>query len=116
MHRTLVASALVAVLGFTAPSSLLDRLWLLFSSVWSDSASPDAGCIFDPNGGCAPDVGAQSDIGCGWDPNGGDSCLQNTQARLGCTFDPSGRCIPNQKVEAKVGCTFDPYGRCTPAP
>ncbi len=95
MHRTLVATALVAFLGFTTPSGLLDRLWLLLSSSWSVSGSGDLGCTFDPNGGCAPSAGDQNDAGLGWDPNGGASPLQNAQAKLGCGWDPYGRCSLN---------------------
>ena len=71
MHRTLAAMALVALLGATAPSSLLDRLWSLLSSFWSSTTlNSDEGIGWDPNGGTAPPR-TQSDEGIGWDPDGG---------------------------------------------
>lgn len=71
MHRTLAAMALVALLGATAPSSLLDRLWSLFSSFWSSTLNSDVGVGWDPNGGSTPPERPQGDEGTGWDPNGG---------------------------------------------
>lgn len=80
MHRTLAALALVAVLGATAPTRLLDQLWSLLSSLWSsDTLNSDEGIGWDPDGGnkpAPPPDGAKTDEGIGWDPNGGcpDTC------------------------------------------
>lgn len=71
MHRTLATMALVTLLGATAPSSLLDQIWSLFSSFWSSTLNSDAGIGWDPYGGNTPPEGAQGDAGIGWDPYGG---------------------------------------------
>ena len=55
--------------GQSSPD-FLERLWLLFTGLWSD-----AGCRLDPLGGCS--MGSEEppasnlDSGCGMDPLGG---------------------------------------------
>jgi hypothetical protein len=66
MRQALVALTLAAALA-AGRAALLDPLWNLLSSVWSES-TPDAGCGFDPSGLCNPTP--QPDEGCGMDPNG----------------------------------------------
>jgi hypothetical protein len=63
--------ALVALLGAAAPSSLLDRLWSLFSSFWSSTAlKSEEGIGWDPYGSNNPPQKPQGDEGIGWDPDG----------------------------------------------
>jgi hypothetical protein len=66
MRKALIVLALAGAL-VAGPSALLDPLWSLLSTVWSES-SPDAGCGFDPDGGCNP--APRPDEGCGADPSG----------------------------------------------
>lgn len=68
MRQTLIAVTLTAALLAGRPA-LLDQIWALLASFWSESTS-DAGCGADPNGGCKPAPQLQSDAGCGADPNG----------------------------------------------
>jgi len=66
MRRTLVLVVVTASL--LGSSGLLDSFWSLVSSLWS--ASAEAGCGFDPFGGCRPAPQPQPDAGCGLDPWG----------------------------------------------
>ena len=87
MHRTLLATVLTGFLAVTAPTSLLDRLWLLVSSFWNSPLETDIGCGWDPNGGCKPtqQSGGQEEVG---------GALQHAEAKIGCGWDPNGRCNP----------------------
>lgn len=67
MRRALITLALLGSL-FSQPS-LLDPLWSLLSSLWSE-----AGCGADPNGDCPLGPQPQTDEGCGSDPNGRPWC------------------------------------------
>lgn len=82
MRRILVAVVLATSL--TQPA-FFEPFWALLSS-WS-GVFTDAGCGFDPYGGCVPE---QSDAGCGMDPNG--------------------RCTPDTQENTDAGCGWDPYG------
>jgi hypothetical protein len=84
MRKTLVAVTLAAALAAARPA-LLDQLWTLFTSIWSE-ASPDEGCGFDPNGLCIPAPRAEE--GCGGDPDG--RCNPAPQPEEGCGMDPDG--------------------------
>jgi hypothetical protein len=66
MRRTLLALTLAGTFA-AGQAGILDPLWALFTSVWSESSS-DAGCGLDPDGECIPTP--QIDEGCGLDPNG----------------------------------------------
>ena len=70
MRHILVAAVLTATLAAPAPSSLLGPFWDLLASLWSATASSDAGCGADPDGRCIPAAQPTSDIGCGADPDG----------------------------------------------
>jgi hypothetical protein len=69
------------------------RLWSLITSLWSD-----AGCIADPNGGCANQQAeppaVQLDEGCIIDPHGVCGSQQVEQVDEGCIADPNGGCKP----------------------
>lgn len=67
MRRTLLALAIIAPLF---SPGLLDPIGNLLVSFWSASATGDAGCIGDPNGGCQPTPEPQPDAGCEADPYG----------------------------------------------
>jgi hypothetical protein len=61
-----------------AGPGLLGQIWLLLTNVWSTGVTPDSGCHWDPNGGCAagsavPVPAIVPGSGCHWDPSGG--CL-----------------------------------------
>ena len=70
-------------------------LWQTLAGAWSE-----AGCWFDPYGGCgttqAPEPPANSDAGCWLDPHGGCGADQapapQDQADEGCYIDPHGGC------------------------
>jgi hypothetical protein len=81
MHRTLIATVLVGFLSAATPSSLLDQIWSLMASLWTESPSSDAGCGWDPNGRC-------------WPADSGSKPIENTQTKAGCGWDPNGGCIP----------------------
>jgi hypothetical protein len=61
MRKALIALALAA--AFLASPSSFEPLWTLL-------ASADAGCIFDPYGGCTPAPPPQTDNGYIVDPLG----------------------------------------------
>jgi hypothetical protein len=118
----------------------LDSLWSWLTRIW-----PEAGCIIDRNGGCAPaavrgkvTAGTrrfQPDAGCGIDPNGGCTTgavrdrvtagAQRFRPDAGCGIDPDGGCTTGavrgrvtagaQRFRPDAGCTIDPDGACTPA-
>jgi hypothetical protein len=67
MRRSFVLVVLTASL--LGPPGLLDPLWSLVSTLWSGSTA-EAGCGFDPWGGCQPESQSQPDVGCGADPWG----------------------------------------------
>jgi len=83
MRKALVALALAGSLAAGRPV-FLEPLWSLLTSIWS--ASPDEGCIFDPNGRCR--LAPQTDAGCIFDPDG--RCRPAPQTDAGCIFDPNG--------------------------
>jgi hypothetical protein len=63
--------------------------WSRLTGLWEK-----AGCILDPNGGCAAGQStAETDEGCGLDPNGGCAAGQSTaETEAGCGIDPHGGC------------------------
>ncbi|HKH46909.1 MAG TPA: hypothetical protein VKM72_19800 [Thermoanaerobaculia bacterium] len=67
MRRTFVLVVVTASL--LGSPQLFDPLWTLVSSLWSGS-TVDAGCGFDPYGGCRTAPQPQPEAGCGWDPYG----------------------------------------------
>ena len=67
MRRSLVVVVVTASL--LGSPGLLDSFWSIVSSLWSGSTA-EAGCGFDPFGGCRPAPQPQPDAGCGWDPYG----------------------------------------------
>jgi hypothetical protein len=77
-------------------AGLLDRLWSAMTGIWAE-----AGCIIDPNGGCAPTPTAPgTDEGCIADPNGGCVAVQ---------AEP-----PAPAPSTDEGCIIDPHGGCAP--
>jgi hypothetical protein len=67
MRRTLVLAVVTASL--LGSPGLFDSFWPLVSAIWSGSTS-EAGCGWDPYGGCRPAPQPQPDGGCGMDPFG----------------------------------------------
>jgi hypothetical protein len=93
MRSTLAALALTGAL--LTPNAdglhLLDHLWTLFSSIWSEPADKE-GCGMDPLGRCAPAPEDETEAGCGADPDGGCEPAPQAQTKEGCGADPNGRC------------------------
>ncbi len=63
---------------------------------WLAGLWEDAGCTFNPSGGCRDAAGGEPansfdslDNGCTFDPGGG-ACRQTANLDNGCSFDPSG--------------------------
>jgi hypothetical protein len=71
MRTPFLAFALALSLA-AAPPSWLEPFWEAFAPVWAGSAT-EAGCGFDPSGGCTPAPKPSLDEGCGFDPSGGCS-------------------------------------------
>ena len=78
----------VAVTASLSGPGTFETLWSFVSSLWSGSATIDAGCIWDPSGQCRP--APQTDEGCIWDPSG--QCRPAPQTDAGCGWDPDGQC------------------------
>ncbi len=91
MRRTLLAVTITASL-LTQGGSLgaAEQLWTLLAGLWSASTNIDAGCGWDPYGGCQPASSPQTDEGC--------------------VGDPYGACRPAPAPQIDAGCVFDPYG------
>jgi hypothetical protein len=103
--------------SFVPSDSVASMAWSVLVDLWNVLTGPwgENGCEFDPDGKCAPRLGAATvDNGCELDPNGG--CARHPRATLsknGCEVDPSGQCGPRQGTATiDNGCEFDPNGGC----
>ena len=53
MRSILLAIAFASSIGMTRPSGLIDPLWTLLSSVWTEASTKEGGGC-DPDGRCLP--------------------------------------------------------------
>jgi len=104
-RQSVVALALVALLGAPLISSASPRRAGLLGEQWSVSSG-----LFTWVWGFLGGVSSKN--GCRIDPNGGyvTSSLENSDN--GCMIDPSGQLVTSSEATPKEGCRIDPNGRC----